>query len=53
MVCEAALALVQDAARLPGGKALGGILTAATGLGNVLAQRLHAAGMRIEPLTNS
>jgi short subunit dehydrogenase-like uncharacterized protein len=50
MVCEAALALVLDEARLPGGKKLGGLLTPATGLGNVLAQRLRDAGMQIEPL---
>jgi short subunit dehydrogenase-like uncharacterized protein len=50
MVCEAALALVHDANQLPGGKKLGGVLTPATGLGNVLAARMLAAGMRVEPL---
>jgi short subunit dehydrogenase-like uncharacterized protein len=51
-VCEAALALAVDEKRLPGGKTRGGILTPATALGNVLAQRLHAAGMRVEPLAD-
>ena len=49
-VCEAALALVQDAADLPGGSALGGVLTPATAFGAVLANRLRAAGMTVEPL---
>ena len=48
-VCESALALAQDAKRLPGGPRFGGVLTPATALGSVLAARLRAAGMTIEP----
>jgi short subunit dehydrogenase-like uncharacterized protein len=48
MVCEAALALVFDAERLPGGPARGGLLTPATAFGNVLAERLRSAGMTVE-----
>ncbi len=47
-VCEAALSLALQADKLPGGKARGGILTPATGLGNVLAERLRRAGMTVE-----
>jgi len=47
-VCEAALSLALQADELPGGKARGGILTPATGLGNVLAERLRRAGMTVE-----
>jgi short subunit dehydrogenase-like uncharacterized protein len=47
-VCESALGLVLDVDRLPGGMARGGVLTPATGLGEVLVERLRAAGMRIE-----
>lgn len=47
-VCEAALALAQDAQALPGGAAYGGVLTPASALGDVLVQRLRAAGMTIE-----
>ncbi len=47
-VCEAALALVKNADKLPGGKALGGVLTPASGLGLVLAERLRAVGMTVE-----
>lgn len=46
-VCEAALSLVLQADALPGGPARGGILTPATGLGNVLAARLRQAGMTL------
>jgi len=46
-VCEAALALALDQDKLPGG---GGVLTPATGLGDVLARRLAAVGMTVEPL---
>jgi short subunit dehydrogenase-like uncharacterized protein len=49
-VCEAALGLAGDARRLPGGGSRGGVLTPATALGLVLARRLAAAGMTIEPL---
>jgi short subunit dehydrogenase-like uncharacterized protein len=48
-VCEAALALAREADALPGGANGGGVLTPATGLGEVLARRLVAAGTTIEP----
>jgi len=44
-LCESALALALDTARLPGGAGRGGILTPATGLGDVLVERLRAEGM--------
>lgn len=44
-VCEAALALATQREALPGGPDRGGVLTPATGLGLVLAQRLAQAGM--------
>jgi len=47
-VCEAALALALNADRLPGGSGRGGVLTPATGLGQVLADRLRAAGVTID-----
>jgi short subunit dehydrogenase-like uncharacterized protein len=47
-VCESALSLALDRDQLPGGSERGGILTPATGLGPVLADRLKAAGMQIE-----
>jgi len=46
-VCEAALCLALDADALPGGKR-GGVLTPATGLGDVLVERLRAAETTIE-----
>ena len=46
-VCEAALSLVLQADALPGGQARGGVLTPATGLGDVLAERLRHAGMTL------
>ena len=49
-VCEAALALALQPQGLPGGPRRGGVLTPASGLGNVLAQRLRAAGMTVEPV---
>ena len=49
-VCESALALALDGPALPGGTALGGVLTPASALGLTLARRLAAAGMTIEPL---
>lgn len=49
-VCEAALALALQRQDLPGGPDLGGVLTPATGLGLVLAQRLAAAGMVVGAL---
>jgi short subunit dehydrogenase-like uncharacterized protein len=47
-VCESALGLAVDFDRLPGGATRGGILTPATGLGEVLVERLMQAGMRLE-----
>jgi short subunit dehydrogenase-like uncharacterized protein len=47
-VCESALALALDADRLPGGRTRGGVLTPATGLGDVLVERLRRAGTVIE-----
>jgi short subunit dehydrogenase-like uncharacterized protein len=47
-VCESALSLALNEDALPGGLRRGGILTPATGLGGVLADRLHEAGMVIE-----
>jgi short subunit dehydrogenase-like uncharacterized protein len=47
-VCESALALALERERLPGGAARGGVLTPATGLGDVLAERLPLAGVEIE-----
>ncbi|MEM7184463.1 MAG: saccharopine dehydrogenase NADP-binding domain-containing protein [Spirochaetota bacterium] len=47
-LCESALALVLQRKELPGGEKKGGILTPATGLGDVLVTRLKNAGMRIE-----
>ena len=47
-LCEAALSLVLNADRLPGGAKRGGVLTPATGLGDVLVERLRRAGMRLE-----
>lgn len=49
-VCEAAFALATEpAARLPGGADAGGVLTPASGLGQVLVRRLVAAGITLEP----
>jgi short subunit dehydrogenase-like uncharacterized protein len=47
-LCESALCLILQSDRLPGGKTRGGILTPATGLGDVLIERLRQAGMTIE-----
>ncbi|WP_295620603.1 saccharopine dehydrogenase NADP-binding domain-containing protein [Chamaesiphon sp. GL140_3_metabinner_50] len=47
-VCESALCLAVDFDRLPGGAQWGGILTPATGLGDVLVERLRRAGMQLE-----
>jgi short subunit dehydrogenase-like uncharacterized protein len=48
ILCEAALALAVDGPRLPGGSARGGVLTPATGLGQVLVERLRAREMTLE-----
>ena len=39
-VCESAISLTKDLDRLPGGEGYGGVLTASTGLGNILIERL-------------
>lgn len=44
-VCESALALALDFSELPGGEKRGGVLTPATGLGDVLVRRLVNRGM--------
>ena len=49
-VCESALALALQPQALPGGERGGGVLTPASGLGMVLAQRLIAAGITLEPM---
>ena len=49
-VCESALALACDGDSLPGGAGFGGVLTPASAFGRVLARRLAAAGMKIDPL---
>ncbi len=46
-LCESALCLAIDSNRLPGGPHRGGLLTPATGLGDVLAERLRNRGMTI------
>ncbi|WP_242065588.1 hypothetical protein [Trichocoleus sp. FACHB-262] len=46
-VCESALSLALQIDELPGGQTRGGILTPATGLGEVLAERLRRAGMTV------
>jgi short subunit dehydrogenase-like uncharacterized protein len=47
-LCESALSLALNADQLPGGQQRGGVLTPATGLGDVLVERLRKAGMRLE-----
>lgn len=47
-ICESALSLALETDRLPGGHQRGGILTPATGIGEVLAERLRKAGMTLE-----
>jgi short subunit dehydrogenase-like uncharacterized protein len=49
-VCESALALALQAQSLPGGARGGGVLTPASGLGAVLAQRVVAVGIAVEPM---
>ncbi len=48
MLCESALALALQLDALPGGPKHGGLLTPASGLGDVLVQRLRAAGMALQ-----
>jgi short subunit dehydrogenase-like uncharacterized protein len=47
-LCESALGLALNTEDLPGGAQRGGILTPATGLGDVLTKRLRQTGMIIE-----
>jgi short subunit dehydrogenase-like uncharacterized protein len=47
-LCESAMSLAVNTDELPGGQRRGGILTPATGLGDVLIERLRNAGMTIE-----
>jgi short subunit dehydrogenase-like uncharacterized protein len=49
-VCESALALALQPEALPAGERGGGVLTPASGLGRVLAQRLTAVGISLEPM---
>lgn len=44
---ESALSLALNSDALPGGQQRGGILTLATGLGEVLAERLRQIGMTL------
>jgi short subunit dehydrogenase-like uncharacterized protein len=46
-LCESALSLVLNVEELPGGQQRGGVLTPATALGSILAQRLRKAGMTL------
>lgn len=48
MLCESALALALQLDELPGGRRHGGLLTPASGLGDVLVQRLRLAGMTLK-----
>ena len=48
LVCESALALALQLDELPRGPGYGGLLTPASGLGDVLVQRLREAGMTLE-----
>jgi short subunit dehydrogenase-like uncharacterized protein len=47
-LCETGLGLALDQQRLPGGPERGGLLTPATALGPILAERLRAAGVTLE-----
>lgn len=47
-LCESALSLALHTETLPGGRERGGILTPATGLGHVLAERLRNTGMILD-----
>lgn len=48
MLCESALALALQLDDLPGGRKYGGLLTPASGLGDVLIKRLRSAGMTLQ-----
>jgi short subunit dehydrogenase-like uncharacterized protein len=47
-LCESALSLILNAQELPGGQQRGGVLTPATGLGEVLIERLRRTGMTFD-----
>lgn len=47
-LCESALSLALNADQLPGGPQRGGVLTPATGLGDVLVSRLRKVGMHLD-----
>ena len=47
---ECALSLLEDPESLPGGREYGGVLTSASGLGNVLVERLKNADIHFEAL---
>ena len=47
---ECALSLLEDPQSLPGGREYGGVLTSASGLGNVLIERLKNADIHFEVL---
>ena len=49
-VAECALSLLEDLETLPGGSEYGGVLTSASGLGNVLVERLKNADIHFEAL---
>tara|TARA_B100001057_G_scaffold496816_1_gene599305 strand:- start:12 stop:1196 length:1185 start_codon:yes stop_codon:yes gene_type:complete len=49
-VAECALSLLEDPETLPGGSEYGGVLTSASGLGNVLVERLKNADIHFEAL---
>lgn len=48
LACESALSLALQLNELPGSPLRGGVLTPATGLGDVLAERLRRAGMTVD-----
>lgn len=52
MLAEAGLALATQVAELPGAALGGGVLTPATALGRVLVDRLNAAGLKMEVVTD-
>ena len=49
-VAECALSLLEDPETLPGGSEYGGVLTSASGLGNILINRLKNADIHFEAL---
>tara|TARA_B100000287_G_scaffold433899_1_gene496822 strand:+ start:4050 stop:5237 length:1188 start_codon:yes stop_codon:yes gene_type:complete len=48
LVSECAICLIEDEESLPGGKEYGGVLTSASGLGNLLILRLSKVGINFE-----